>query len=283
MTNIQPIVDSVTIGNVSAFIDCVWLKCIKSFNFKVSMESIPIICDWASGKVAVMRGNPSGDITIEAMNLNSTTLKYALDAVVRTKTATDDSVDCAHVDGLVWVPDNALTPTSWTVEVNLNSPNIDNVAAYTTASGCAAATPTDIWASGTTPLNTITETDACHGVITLTTNDVDEAVAELWFTFDYSVDLATGATIIEPPYLSAPEDHLVIAWHLNKTTSEYYIYIFPRCQIVPDFSASFDNSNNVVTVPIHLEVLADTTFHPEAPLGWIEITDTLPAYLAALI
>ena len=29
--------------------------------------------------------------------------------------------------------------------------------------------------------------------------------------------------------------------------------------------------------------IADTDFHPEAPLGWVEVTDTLPAYLAALI
>lgn len=245
------------------------------------MESVPIVCDWADGKVQTLRGNPTGEITIEAMNLNATILKYALDASVSTKTI-NTFVNCVHVEGIQWTPDNAGTPTEWTATINLNSPDIDNVLAYTSEAGCSAATPTDIWASGTTPLNTITET-TCTGVVTLTTDDVDECDDELWFTFDYSVDLAVGATIVTPPFSTFPDDHIVVAWHLNKTTSEYYIYVFPRCQILPDVNITFDNSANVVTVPIRLEIVADTAFHPEAPLGWVEITDTLPAYLAALI
>lgn len=279
---IKPIVSDVTIGNVSAFIDCVWLKCLKSFNFRVAMESVPIICDWADGKVQVIRGNPSGSITFEAMNLNSSILDFALDAATTVKAA-DATVDCAHLQGITWTPDDVATPTSWSTIIHLNSPNIDNVVVYTTAAGCAAATPTDQWASATTPLNVITETDPCHGLITLTTNDVDEALDELWVTFEYSVDLAVGASVVRPPYSTYAEDHVVVVWHKNATTSEYYIYVFPRCQIVPDASITFDNSNNIVTVPIHLEVVADTDFHPEAPLGWVEITDTLPNYLDVLI
>lgn len=279
MGTIKPIVSDVTIGNVSAFIDCVWLKCLRTFNFRLTMESIPIVCDWADGKVQTLRGNPTGEITIEAMNLNSTILKYALDAVVSTKSAAaEQQALCVHIEGIQWEADDDLTPTEWTAVIKLNSPNVDNVTFFT------EDTCSDGWASATTPLNVVT-VDECSGVVTLTTNDVDECADELWVSFDFSVDLSlSGDTeLIEPPFSTFPDDHVVIAWHINKTTSQYEIFVFPRCQILPDINITFDNSNNVVTIPIRLEVVADTDFHPEAPLGWVEITDTLPAYLEALI
>jgi hypothetical protein len=276
MTNIKPIVSDVSIGNATVLIDCEWLKCVRSFNFRLSQEEVPIVCDWADGKVTALRGNPTGEITIEAMNLNSTTLKWALDASVSTKSG-DASVTCVKIEGIQWVPEDVATPTYWEAIINLNTPNVDNVVFYDDV-GC-----TSDWASATTPLNIVTVTEDCYGLVTLRTNDLDEALDTLWVTFDYDIDYADGTEVITPGFSTFAEDHVVIAFHINATTSEYVIFTFPRCQIIPDANITFDNSNGVVTVPIKLAVLADTDFHPEAPLGWVNISTDLPDFLDDIV
>lgn len=274
----KAIVSDVSIGNVNAIIDCEWLKCIRSFQFRYTMEEVPLICNWKDGKVSSLRGNPTGEITIECMNLNSTTLKWAMDAVVTTKSA-DASVDCVKIEGIEWTPDDVGTPTEWTARVRLNSANVDNVDVFTDAA-C-----TDAWDSATTPLNVITvpSDDCLSGLITLTTDDVDECLDTLYFTFDYDVDYVNGTEVIKPGFETFAADHSVIAWHQNATTGEYEVYNFPRCQIIPDGTQTFDNGNGIVITTIRLAVLADTDIHPDCPLGWINITDTLPDFLGDLV
>ena len=275
MTRVLPIVSDVSIGNAQVAIDCVWLKCISKFDFRVTMESVPIICDWAQGKVTALRGNPSGSISIDAKNLNSTLLGFALDANVSVKSG-DDAAACVKVMGIQWVPDDVATPTQWSAIIHLNSPDVDNVDVFTDD---ACTTP---WDSASTPMNTIAET-YCTGIVVLTTDDVSECDDTLYFSFDWDIEIPDGAEIICPAFGTFAEDHIVRAWHRNATTGQYEIYEFWRCQIIPDMSLSHDDSNKVVMVPIRLEVLADPDFHPDCPLGRIVISDTLPTSLSSLL
>lgn len=265
MAEIQPIVDSVSIGNATVAIDCVWLKCIESVEFRLGMEEVPIVCDWANGPVTALRGNPSGEITIVAMNLNSTTLKYALDATATAKAAVEE-VDCEEHQ-ITWVPDDEGTPTEWTATVTLNSPEVTDVSAWTD-SDCSAA-----WESATTPLNELDITTACSGVITLTTNDVDETDETLYFSYTHDTETPLGATLIQPGFGTFASDHKLHILHRNATNGDLVIHKFWRVQIVPDFNLRYDNTNKVATVPIHLRVLADRLNHPNAPLGHTVIID----------
>jgi hypothetical protein len=213
-------------------------------------------------------------ISIEATNLNSMTLQQALDAVVTVKSG-DDAAACVKIMGIDWVPDDVATPTLWTAVIKLNSPDIDNVDIFKD-SGCTQA-----YASATTPLNIIS-LDTCTGTVTISTDDVDEAVDTLYFSFDWDTEIPDGAEIISPNFAVFAEDHIVRAWHQNSTSGKWEIYEFWRCQIVPNGTIGFDNSNKAISIPVQLEVLADMDFHPDAPLGRIIISDTLPSSLSSL-
>lgn len=273
--SIKPIVSDVSIGNASVIIDCEFLKCSRAFNFHASMDEVPIICNWADGKVQSLRGNPSGEITVELMNLSAETLKWALDAEVTTKAA-NASVSCVKVEGIEWTPDDPATPTEWTAIVHLNSPNVDNVDVFEDS---ACTTP---WDSATTPLNVVLVSE-CDGIITLTTDDEDEALDTLYFSFDYDVDYEVGTKVVKPSYSTFPTDHTVIAFHKNATTGNYLVYTFPRCQIIPDTTQNFDNGAGIVITTVKLAVVADTDFHPDCPLGWVNETPTLPEFIADLL
>ena len=265
MAEVQPIVSDVTIGNSTVAIDCEWLKCVQSVDFRLGMEGVPLVCDWAAGEVATLRGNPTGEINIMAMNWNSTVLKYALDAAVSVK-AGAETVSCEEHQ-ITWTPDSATTPTEWTATVTLNSPEVSAVTAYADSS-CAVA-----WESLATPTDTLAITTACTGVITLTTDDVDECDDTLYFAYTHDTETPTGATLIEPSMSTFASDHKVHILHRNATTGKLYIIKFWRVQIIPDFNIAFDNTNKIVTVPIKMKVLSDRTNHPNAPLGHMAIVD----------
>jgi len=275
MATIQPIVSDVTIGNVSVLIDCVWIKCVQSFEFTFAMDEVPIVCDPRYGKVTTLRTNPNGNINIEALNLNWTTLRYALDAVKSVLT-TSPTVDCVKIEGIQWTPEDVPTPTEWSATINLNNPNVDNVEVFTDED-CTIP-----WESATTPLNVV-EVDECTGILTLTTGDFDEAVDTLYFSYEYLVDFPADAKIVRPPFNMFAEDHIVVAWHLNATTGEYYVYVFPRCQIVPNVTIRHSNAADPITVPIRFTIVADPDFNSDAPLGYVVISDTLPDIFADLV
>jgi len=265
MAEIQPIVSDVTIGNATAAIDCEWLKCIESVNFSMKMEEVPIVCDWANGQVTALRGNPMGECTINALNWNSTVLKYALDADVSTK-AGAETVSCEEHQ-ITWVPDDENTPTEWTATVTLNSPEVASVTVWTDSS-C-----TSTWESVATPDSTISITSACKGLVTLTTDDVDETDTTLYFAYTHDTETPTDATLIEPGMSTFADDHKLHILHRNATTGDLIVVKFWRVQIIPDFTVGFDNTNSIVTVPIRLRILSDRSNHPDAPLGHIAIID----------
>ncbi len=265
MAEILPIVSDVTIGNATAAIDCVWLKCIESVDIRMSMEGVPITCDWASGPATTLRGNPSATIDIVAMNMNSTTLKYALDADVSVKAAAE-SVDCEEHQ-ITWVAEDVATPTYWTAIVFLRSPEVENVLAFTD-SACLVA-----WESVATPESTVAVTTTCTGELLLTTDDVDETDATLYFSYDHNIETPLGATLIKPPFDTFADDHKLHILHRNATTGELELIKFWRVQIIPDFALRFDNTNRVATVPIKLMAYTDRDSHPDAPLGQIVIID----------
>lgn len=271
---VKPVVDAVTINNVNVAVDCVWLKCVQSFEFNWAMESIPINCDPEFGPITYLRANPTGSISIEAMNHNSTSLQYALDATV--EDVDTPSATCVKISGIQWTPDDEATPTEWTAIVRLNNINIDNVEVFTDD---ACTVP---W-NDTTPLNVITVTSDCYGLVTLTTDDVDSTEDTLYFTYDYLVDFPTDATIIRPSFSTFAADHTVVAWTRNSTSGLYEVYVFPRVQITPDFTLRFDNTTSIKTIPIRMVVLSDPDFNPDNPLGYIVITDELPTVLSNII
>ena len=276
MAEIQPIVSDVTIGNALVAIDCVNLKCIESVDIRLSMEGVPIVCDWADGAATTLRGNPAATIDIVAMNMNSTTLKYALDADVSVKAAAE-SVTCEEHQ-ITWVAEDTATPTYWTATVTLNSPEVENVLAYTDST---CATP---WESAATPESTLAVTDSCTAVITLTTDDILETDDTLYFAYDHNIETPIGATLIKPPFDTFADDHKLHILHRNATTGELELIKFWRVQIIPDFAIRFDNTNRVVTVPIKLMAYADRANHPTAPLGQIVIiaaADSEPADFTA--
>lgn len=259
MAEIRPIVSDVSIGNATVAIDCVWLKCIESVNFTMSMEQVPIVCDWTNGPATVLRGNPTGTAKIVATNLNATTLLYALDAASSAKAAAE-TVTCEEHQ-LTWVAEDTATPTYWTAQVTLNSPEVSTVTAWTDSS-CAVT-----WESAATPENTLAITTACSGVITLTTDDVDECDATLYFAYTHDTETPLGATLIEPGMSTFADDHKLHILHRNATTGDLIVHKFWRVQIVPAFDLTYDNTNGVVTVPINLVVLTDRENHPDAPIG----------------
>ncbi len=276
MAEIQPIVSDLTIGNALVAIDCVNLKCIESVDIRIAMEGVPIICDWADGPATTLRGNPSASIDIMAMNMNSTILQYALDADVSVKAAAE-SVACEE-HKITWVAEDVATPTYWTAVVFLNSPEVENVLAYTD-SACAVA-----WEGEATPDNDLAITDSCTGELLLTTDDIDETDDTLYFAYDHNIETPIGATLIKPPMSTFADDHKLHILHRNATTGELELIKFWRAQIVPDFALRFDNTNRIVTVPIKLVAYADRANHPTAPIGQIVIIsadDSEPADFSA--
>lgn len=259
MPEVQPIVSDVSIGNALVAIDCVNLKCIESVDIRLGMEEVPIICDWASGQVTSLRGNASGEVTVNALNLNSTTLQYALDAVVSTK-AGSETVTCEEHQ-ITWVVDSPTTPAEWTATVTLNSPEVSTVTVWTD-SACA-----NTWESAATPDSSVAITTACTGVLTLTTDDVNETDSTLYFSYTHNTETPDGATLIQPAFDTFADDHKLHILHRNATSCELLLMKFWRVQIIPDFNIRFDNTNSVVTVPIRLRILSDRTNHPDAPLG----------------
>lgn len=260
MSEIQPIVSNLSIGNATVAIDCVWLKCIESITFSMNMEEVPIVCDWAAGQVTSLRGNPNGLVTINAFNLNATILKYALDAVVSVK-AGDETVACEEHQ-ITWVVDSETTPTQYVATVLLNSPEIADVSAFTD-SACSAA-----WDSGDpTPANDIVISDACKGELTLTVNLEDEPATTLYFAYTHNTETPVGATLIKPPMDTFADDHKLHILHREATTGDLVLDKFWRVQIIPAVERVYDNTNKIVTVPIQLRVLADRVNHPDAPLG----------------
>jgi len=259
MAEIRPIVSDVSIGNATVAIDCVWLKCIESVNFTMGMEQVPIVCDWANGPATVLRGNPTGTAKIVALNLNATTLKYALDATNSTK-AGAETVSCEEHQ-ITWTADSETTPTSWTATVILNSPEISTVTAWTDSS-CAVT-----WEGAATPENVVAVASGCIGTVTLTTDDIDETDATLYFAYTHDTETPNGATLIEPAMSTFADDHKLLILHRNATTGDLVVHKFWRVQIVPAFDLTYDNTNSIVTVPINLVVLGDRQNHPDAPLG----------------
>jgi len=275
MAEIQPIVSDVTIGNATVAIDCVWLKCIESVDLRVSMEEVPIVCDWANGPVTTLRGNPTGTIDIMALNINSTTLKYALDAAVSEKAAAE-TVACEEHQ-ITWVPEDTATPTYWTATVILNSPEVEDVLAFTD-SDCLVT-----WESVATPDNDLVITDACDGTITLTTDDVDECDTTLYFSYTHNTETPNDAELIKPSLSTFANDHKLHILHRNATTGQLDLFKFWRVQIIPDFNIVFDNTNKVVTVPIKLRAFADRDSHSEEPVFGIRIIDADASEVADFI
>jgi hypothetical protein len=272
----DPKVEHMTFGNVGVAINCEDLGCLATANIRIAQETIDIMCDWGAGLVSTLRGNPTGEITIEAKNLDAKRLKYALDASVTTKSGAY-SVDCLKVSEIDWVPDDVLTPTEWTAIINLHSANVDNVIAYTDAA-C-----TVLW-DALTPLN-VTSVDECKGLVTLTTDDEDEALDTLYFDFDYMVDLDDGVTEMLAGFQTYPTDFSVVMWHLNKTTNDYQVFVFWKCQSVIDLNLAFNDgsSNNPLTVAIRLRVMNVPDVHPDNSMfGYWEGIVDLPAFIAAI-
>lgn len=265
MAEILPIVSDVSIGNATVAIDCVWLKCITSVNFRVSMEEVAIICDWADGAATYLRGNPTGTIDIMAKNINSTTLQWSLDADVSVKAAAE-SVACEE-HTITWVPEDTATPTYWTATVVLGSPEVENVLAFTDSS-CLVA-----WESVATPDNDLTITDSCTGTITLLTDDILETDATLYFSYDHNIETPVGATLIKPPMSTFADDHKLHILHRNATTGKLIIDKFWRVQILPDHERTYDNTNREVEVPIKLRALADRASHAGEPVFGVRIID----------
>lgn len=265
MPEIQPIVSDVSIGNATVAIGCVWLKCVESVTIRLSMEEVPITCDWADGAVTTLRGNPTGTADIVCMNLNSTTLKYALDANVTTKAAAE-TVTCEE-HHLNWTPDNEATPTEWTATVCVNSPEISDVTVYEDAT-CLVD-----WDSEATPDNDVAISDSCTGCILLTTDTLAQALDTVYIAYTHNIETPTGATLIKPPMSTFADDFKLHILHRNASTGDLELLKFWRAQIIPDFEAMFDNTNRVVTVPIKLRILGDRLNHPDAPLGQIILID----------
>lgn len=270
-------IQSVSLGNANVAIDCEDLGCLARVSFRVGQDIIDLGCDWGTGILGTLRGHPTGDIMIDAKNLDADRLKWVYDAVVTTKAA-DESVTCLKITNIVWTPDDAGTPTEWTAEVNLHSTNVDNVV-FSTDSSCAVP-----WASATTPLNVVT-TVACTGISTLVTDDLAETDTTLYVTFDYSVDFDAGVSIIDPAFDTFPADHSVIIWHRNKTSGTYSVFVGWKAQVISDGTIDFGDfdSNTPITVPIHLRLLAVPDVHPESPLFKIyDAVVDLPAFIETL-
>ncbi len=265
MAEIQPIVSDVSIGNATVAIDCVWLKCIESVDFRLGMEEVPIVCDWANGQVTALRGNPTGEANIVVQNINATTLKYALDATTSVKDAAE-TVACEEHQ-VSWTADDENTPTLWTATVCVNSPEISDVTVYSD-SDCLVD-----WDSAITPDNDVTIADACKGCLTLTTDDIDEALDTLYVAYTHDTETPDGATLITPGFSTFADDHKLHILHRNATTGDLIVHKFWRVQIIPDATIRYDNTNKIVTVPIRLRVLGDRLNHPTAPLGQYVIVD----------
>ena len=263
MAEIQPIVSDASIGNATVGIDCVWIKCIESVDITISMEEVPIVCDWADGPVTILRGNPTALINIMALNLNATTLKYALDATTLVK-AGDEEVACEEHQ-ITWVPEDTATPAEWTATVVLNSPEVESVTVWTD-SDCAVT-----WESDSTPDNDIAITDACAGIVTLTTDDVLETDATLYFAYVHNTETPVGATKIRAPMSTFADDHKLHILHRNATTGSLDLFKFWRVQIIPDVNIVFDNTNKFVTVPIKLRAFAVRDSHANEPIVGIRI------------
>ena len=259
MPEVRPIVGNVSVGNATVAIDCVVLNCIQSVNFRKSMEEVPIICDWANGPETYLRGNPTGEATINAMNLNATILKYALDAVVSTKAA-PETVTCEE-HTITWIPEDIATPTEWTATIILNSPEIASVTVWTD-NACSAT-----WESAATPLSTIAISSPCQGVVLLTTNDIDETDTTLYFAYTHDTETPIGATLIQSSMGTYASDHKLHILHREASTGNLVVHKFWRVQIIPDVTIEYDNTNKIVTVPIKLRILADRVNHPDAPIG----------------
>jgi len=274
---VDPKIENVTLGNAHVAINCEDLGCLASVGIRIGQDTIDLGCDWGAGLVGTLRGNPTGEITIEAKNVDAERLKYALDATTSVK-AGDYSVSCLKVTNIDWTPDDVGTPTEWTAVIDLHSANVDNVSVFTD-SACAST-----WESGTTPLNVVV-TDECKGLVTLTTDDIDECADTLYFDFDYMVDVEIGVTSLDAAFNTFPTDYSVIIWHQNKTTSKYQIMVFWKCQSVIDFNLTFGDwdSNTPMTVPIKMRVLSVPDVHPDNKLFgyWEDIAD-LPAFLEAI-
>lgn len=269
--------EAVTLGNAMVAIDCEDLGCLAKVTFKSGMDIIDLGCDWGAGVLSTLRGNPSGDLMIDAKNLDAQRLKWVFDGTVTTK-STDETVDCLKITNITWTPDDVATPTEWVATIDLHTPNVDNVL-FWADSAC-----TDAWDSATTPLNVVA-VDECTGIATLTTNDVDEALDVLYVDFDYGVDFDAGVKILNVPYDTFPTDHSVIVWHRNKTKGTYSVILFWKTQIIPDGSIEFGDfdSNTPINVPIHLRVMSVPDVHPESPLFKLydDVVD-LPAFIAAI-
>ena len=265
MAEIQPIVSDVSIGNVTVGIDCVWLKCVESVSFRVGMEEVPIVCDWASGPVTTLRGNPEGTIDIACMNINSTTLGYALDATSSLKAAAE-TVTCEEHQ-ITWTDDGLATPLEWTATVTLNSPEIATVTVWTD-SDCSLT-----WESAATPESAVAILSACAGTVTLTTDDILETDATLYFAYTHNTETPVGATLIKASLSTFADDHKLHILHRNATTGALDLFKFWRVQIIPDFSMTFDNTNKVATVPIKLRAFADRANHSAEPVFGVRIID----------
>lgn len=275
--SVDPKIQAVTLGNAFVAIDCEDLGCLARVSFRVGQDVVDLGCDWGTGILGTLKGAPSGDIMIDAKNLDADRLKWVYDADVVTKVA-DESVTCLKITNIEWDPDDAGTPTEWSTEINLHTTNVESVVFYTDAE-CAVP-----WASATTPLNVVT-VDECTGIATLVTDDLAETDGTLYVSFDYGVDFAAGVKIINPAFPTFPTDHSVVIWHRNKTTGEYSVFVGWKAQVIVDATVDFGDfdSNTPITVPIHLRLLAVPEYHPEAPLFKIYdgVVD-LPAFIETL-
>jgi hypothetical protein len=271
-------IKAVSLGNANVAIDCEDLGCLAKVSLKVGMDVIDLGCDWGAGVLGTLRGNPTGELTIDAKNLDAQRLKWVYDAVVTTK-STDESVDCLKITNIVWTPDDIGTPTAWTAEVNLHTSNVDNTVFYTDD---ACTVP---WADTNPTPGYYATVDECTGIASLTTDDEDQALDTLYVSFDYGVDFDAGVSIVDPAFDTFPADHSVIIWHRNKTTGTYSVFVAWKAQVIVDGSIDFGDfdSNTPISVPIHLRLLSVPDVHPEAPLFKIydNVVD-LPAFIATL-
>jgi len=269
----DPKVSNSTIGNAHIAIDCEDLGCLGPVTVNVGQTTLDLGCDWGEGIVGTLRGNPSAEINIEAKNVDAARLKWALDASTSVK-AGDYAVTCLKVTSIDWTEDGG----TYTATVDLHSANIDNVEVFSDST-CLAS-----WEGAATPLSVVS-VDECTGTVSLSTNDSEEALTTLYFTFDYMVDLEDGVTSLDADFPTFPSDFSVVLWHLNKTTQTYQVMVFWRCQSVIDLSLVFSDydATTVMTVPIKLRVLSVADVHPTRKLfGYWEDVEDLPAFLEAI-
>lgn len=271
MPEINPLIENVTIGTAYGAIDCVDMGCLDSVEIRLSMKEHEITCDITQGLAGIIRYDPRGDVTVNPVNLSAALLARALDASQGVTTGLVTVASEVHYP--TWVPDDVATPTEWTADITLANGEIDSGSVLAWDDVGALVSWDDEAA------NTLTEVSVCAGTVRLTTTDVAETLATIYFSYDWGDQIPSGSVIIEPGFGSLAEDHKVTFIHKHALTGDFWVYKIWRAQILPDFTITFANQARNIVAPIRLRIMEDSTNHDNSPLGaWYIIDSGNTAY-----